>query len=378
MAEKIISAGAIQIGDHLTVDQAMQLAIFEAQKGAPFVSPNPLVGCVVLDSENRFLASGYHHRYGTDHAEVDAFKKLSADQLVQSQFIVTLEPCAHEGKTPSCAKALAKMKLKKVIYGLQDPNPLVAGSGARIIQDAGIACEEYKGLEKNNIEDLAEVFLKNFRHKKVFVAAKVATSLDGQMALKTGESQWITTPASREYVHELRSYYDAIVVGRGTVEIDNPSLNIRHPKIQKTTKLIIIDPSGKIIEQIAKGRQFKFLQAHDLKNIYFAVHQPIATSYQTILFSNLNDLLEKVWNLSVKSVFIEGGAKTYSEFLKADLIDRLYVFQNTSIIGNANGRSWTESFGIQDLNKKKQLRNISVKRFEADVMITGRLDSEKN
>ncbi len=378
MAEKIISVGAIQVGDHLTIDQAMQLAISEAQKGAPFVSPNPLVGCVVLDSENRFLASGYHHKYGTDHAEVDAFKKLSAEQLVQSQFIVTLEPCAHEGKTPSCAKALAKMNLKKVIYGLQDPNPLVAGSGARIIQDAEIECEEYQGAEKNNLEDLAEVFLKNFRQKKVFVAAKVATSLDGQMALKTGESQWITTPASREYVHELRSYYDAVVVGRGTVDIDNPSLNIRHPKIQKTTKLIVIDPAGKIIDQISQGRQFKFLQANDLKNIFFAVQKPVETTYQTILFSDLHNLLEKTWNLNIKSIFIEGGAKTYSEFLKADLIDRLYVFQNTSIIGNANGRSWTEGFGIQDLNKKKQLRNISVRRFEADVMITGRLDSENN
>ncbi len=373
MAEKIISDLTVQVGDLLTIDQAMQLAISEAQKGAPFVSPNPLVGCVVLDSENRFLASGYHHKYGTDHAEVDAFKKLSAEQLVQSQFIVTLEPCAHEGKTPSCAKALAQMKLKRVIYGLQDPNPLVAGSGARIIQDAGISCEEYQGVEKYNLENLSEVFLKNFREKKVFVAVKVATSLDGQIALKTGESQWITTPASREYVHELRSYYDAIVVGRGTVEFDNPTLNIRHPKIQKTTKLIIIDPAGKLIDQIAKGRQFKFLQAHDLKNIYFAVHQPIKTSYQTILFSNLPELLENIWNLNIKSIFIEGGAKTYSEFLNADLIDRLYVFQNLSIIGNANGRSWTEGFGIKNLNEKKQLRNTSVKRFEADLMITGRL-----
>lgn len=361
-------------GDQLTIDQAMQLAMSVAKRGSPFVSPNPVVGCVILDSENRFLSYGYHHQYGHDHAEVDALKKLTTEQLINSQFIVTLEPCAHVGKTPSCAQALSQLKLKKVIYGLEDPNPLVAGKGAEILRAAGIETVEYQGLEKQKLTELCEIFLKNYNEKKVFVSMKVAASLDGQIALKTGESQWITTEASREYVHELRAKYDAIVVGKNTIEIDNPSLNIRHPKINKKNKIIIIDPAGILIQKIIKGQKYKFIDSHDLKDIFFATKNSIKTDFNTILFSDLNDLMLKIWKLDIKSIFIEGGAKTYSEFLKANLIDRLYLFQNCSIIGSANGLSWTTDFASEFLSEKKQLQDISIKSFQSDIFITGRLN----
>ncbi len=359
----------------LTNDQAMALAISEAYKGAPFVSPNPLVGCVVLSSKNEFLASGYHHKYGDHHAEVDALNKLKPDQLKNAKIFVTLEPCAHEGKTPSCAKKIALLPLSEVTYGLIDPNPLVAGQGGAIIKEAGIQVKEYNGDLKSDLNDLCEIFLTNYTQNKTFVAAKVAQSLDGQIALKTGESQWITTEASREYVHELRSWYDAVLVGRGTIEIDNPSLNIRHSRIIKENKLIILDPMGKLREKIKSGADYKFLKAHKNENIFFAVNEKTNDfCCQQIEFKNLQQLLSNLWDLNIKSIFIEGGAKTYSSFLTENLIDRLHVFTATAVIGSANGLSWTTGFSTQQLSQKKILKNIKTKIFDSDIYITGKLD----
>lgn len=365
-------------GELITPDQAMGLAMEVAKLGAPYVSPNPLVGCVVVNDKHEFIDYGFHKKYGTDHAEVDALKKLSSDEIKNATFYVTLEPCAHEGKTPSCAKALAKIPIKNVVYGLVDPNPLVSGQGAQILIDAGVKATEYQGPLKDKLFEVCEVFLKNFCEKKIFIAAKVASSLDGQIALKTGESKWITSEGSRNYVHELRSYYDAILVGRGTVEMDNPSLNVRHPDISKQLKVIILDPSGKILEKIKQGTQFKFIEAHAKQDIYFAVSKIKADiDFQQIEFSDLLNLTEKIWNLGLRSVFIEGGAKTYSSFFTAGLVDRLYLFLATSIIGSNNGLSWTESFGINSLNQKINLKNCDVKLFGSDILITGQLDKIK-
>lgn len=329
-------------------EKVVQLAIAEAYKGAPYVSPNPLVGCVILDRDGGFLASGYHHKYGEHHAEVDAYSKLSREQLQDAQVFVTLEPCAHEGKTPSCAKALAKMPLKRVVYGVQDPNPLVAGQGAEIIRQAGIECIEYQGPLKQDLEGVAEVFLKNFREQKVFVAMKVAQTSDGKIAKLNGDSKWITSEASRAYVHELRSWYDAILVGRNTIEIDDPLLNIRHPNIKKENYLVILDKDKKISKS---GKHYKFQQVRAKDKIIIASE-----------FEDLNDLLHQLWQKGMRSVFIEGGAKTYNSFLKAGLVDRVYLFTAPVVFGD----------GIS-APPKLPLLNVKHKNFGPDTFLTGRL-----
>lgn len=360
-------------GDAITPEQALQLALQVAMGGAPYVSPNPLVGCVIVSQDHRFLASGYHHQYGQAHAEIDALEKLSADELQDSQFYVTLEPCAHQGKTGSCAKKIATLPVKKVVYGLVDPNPLVAGQGAEILKAAGIEALEYQGPLKTKLVHLCEIFLKNFNEKKIFVAAKVASSLDGQIALKTGESKWITSDASRNYVHELRSYYDGLIVGRKTVQADNPTLNIRHPEIKKDSKIIILDPDGQLLDQLAQGKKYKFVDAHLKENIFFAVSKDVKSNFQQILFTDLQQLLEKLWDLKFRSVFIEGGAATYSRFLKAGLVDRLYIFLAPVIIGASNGLSWTQDFGIISLENKLLLQQIEIRQFGSDTLVTGKL-----
>lgn len=379
MDEKIV----FQKLQAISSEEAMRLAIQVAEEGAPFVSPNPLVGCVIVNRQHQFLASGFHARYGEAHAEVNALKKLTADELVGSTFYVTLEPCAHQGKTPSCAKTLAQLNIARVVYGLVDPNPLVQGAGAKILQNAGIEAFEYQGSLKSDLEDLCEVFLTNFTHKKTFIAAKVAASLDGKIGLKSGDSRWITSEESRQYVHQIRSWYDAILVGRKTIEIDNPSLNIRHPRIHKTNKLVIVDPSAQVVQQIQNGKKFQFMHCHQPENIFFALNPQLknepsienflqSQNLQSIFFTSTADLKENFWKKNIKSIFIEGGAETYAHFFKNQLVDRLHLFIAPQVIGGLNGLGWSDSFGIQALSDRLVLKKTKISMKGSDYYLTGR------
>jgi diaminohydroxyphosphoribosylaminopyrimidine deaminase/5-amino-6-(5-phosphoribosylamino)uracil reductase len=378
-------------GTVLSSEQAMRLAISEAYKGATGASPNPLVGSVVLDSQGRFLSSGYHKKYGGPHAEVHAVQDLSTEQLQGAQVFVTLEPCAHEGKTPSCAKMLAKLPIKKVTFGLIDPNPLVAGQGAEILKQAGIDAEVFSSADakedqkiKTLLEEACEAFLWNFRQKKVFVALKMASSLDGQVALENGESQWITGPESREEVHYLRACYDAVLVGRGTVLFDNPSLNIRHSKITKTNKVVVIDEKA---ELLAQYNSLKISQNHARENVFWCVSKeyqsqvPLDVQGLNICYVkskqgllDLEDLLQQLWQRGLRSVLVEGGAKTASAFLSCGLVNRLYLFQAAILMGAGGGLSWTSGLKISSMKNKLVLRHPQFALFGQDVMTTGTLE----
>lgn len=369
----------------MSPQQAMTMAIQEAYKGATRVSPNPLVGAVVLDAEGGFLSSGHHEFYGGPHAEVNALKNLTTEQLKNATVYVTLEPCAHEGKTPSCAKMMAKLPIKKVVFGLVDPNPLVAGQGAEILQKAGIATEVFSDTHpesKTALEEVCEAFLWNFRQKKVFVSLKVAQSLDGQVGLKSGESKWITNEKSREHAHYLRACHDATLVGRGTVEHDNPSLNIRHPQIQKENKIVVIDPRGTLLEEPS---QLQLIRLHDPSRLFWCVSEkkfifndlPFATILKVKESADgsldLRDLLARLWDQGIRSVMVEGGPITAAKFLQADLVNRLYLFTAPVILGDNGGRSWTEGLSIPEMKFRRQLQNPRTLSFDGDILTTGRL-----
>lgn len=366
-------------------EQSMKMAIQEAYKGATQVSPNPLVGAVVVDAEGNILGSGYHEFYGGPHAEVNALKGLSSEKLRGATLYVTLEPCAHEGKTPSCAKMMATLPLKKVVYGLVDPNPLVAGQGAEILKTAGIETEIFSESHpefKDDLEEVCEAFLWNYRQKKTFVSLKIAQSLDGQIGLKTGESKWITNEKSREYVHYLRAAHDATLVGRGTLETDNPSLDIRHASYQKTNKIVVIDSSGGLLN---KASQLKITHIHETQNLFWCVSEEKCevneVSFAKILkikedadgSLNLADLLQVLWSEGVRSVMVEGGGVTASKFLKAGLVNRLYLFQAPIIVGSEGGRSWTESLSISEMKQRLVVTKPKLLTFEGDILVTGRL-----
>lgn len=357
----------------------MKRAHEEGSKGFGFVSPNPLVGCVVLDKNLQMISTGFHEMYGGAHAEINAIKNLTPEQLEGAHIVVTLEPCAHVGQTAACAQALAKLPIASVTYGIKDPNPLVSGKGIEILEKAGIAVLHLESTEEH-CEDLAEVFLWNMRQKKAFVALKMASSLDGQIALKSGESQWITGEKSRKYSHYLRAGYDAILIGRNTLVVDDPMLNIRHPNFQgKTNKVVILDPEGKLLKNISN---YKISEVHSKENIIFAIKETtvVSTDYKTIPTKfmltgslDLDDLAKKLYQEKICSLYVEGGAQTYSEFLSQKAFQRLYLFQAPVIIGTKNGRSWSESFSVSKLKEKLQLNNLKSQRIGEDLFITARV-----
>ncbi|MEK2646964.1 bifunctional diaminohydroxyphosphoribosylaminopyrimidine deaminase/5-amino-6-(5-phosphoribosylamino)uracil reductase RibD [Bdellovibrio sp. BCCA] len=380
-------------GTKLTEEQAMKLAISEAYKGATRVSPNPLVGSVVLDAQGGFLACGHHEFYGGPHAEVNALKNLSSAELKDAHVFVTLEPCAHEGKTPSCAKMMAKLPLKKVTFGLIDPNPLVAGQGADILRNAGIDAEVFSSADpkedreiKTLLEEVCEAFLWNFREKKVFVALKMASSLDGQVALRSGESQWITGPESREYVHYLRACYDAILVGKGTIDFDNPSLNVRHPEINKKNKVVVIDGEAELLHRFT---DLKLAQIHAASDVFWCVAEDMKENVEKTLKTlsiapqiiyvktnvggdlNLEDLLAQLHLKGLRSVMVEGGAFTASSFIDQGLVNRIYMFQAPIIMGSGGSRSWTETVRVPTMKDKIHVKNPRYLTFGSDFMITG-------
>ncbi len=365
----------------LSPEEAMTLAIEVAKKGIGRVSPNPLVGCVVVDKNHHFLASGFHECFGGAHAEINALRKIKKEKLSGSYFYVTLEPCAHEGKTPSCAKVLSELPIKKVIYGLIDPNPLVQGKGISILENLGIETEEWaedclstgddnrdgNSLKiKKNLRELVENFIYNIEKEKTFVALKVATSLDGQIALTSGGNRWITGEKSRLFSHELRAQYDAVLVGRGTVEIDNPSLNIRHtdfPGLEN--KVVILDPSGELLSKI---ESLNIAKVRPAENIYICIEEKRILPSQNLEAAvgvnilriktldggefDLQHLLFLLRKKGIYSVFVEGGAETLSIFLQQKKCQRLHLFVAPIVLGAGGGVSWTNKLSFSQMKER--------------------------
>jgi diaminohydroxyphosphoribosylaminopyrimidine deaminase/5-amino-6-(5-phosphoribosylamino)uracil reductase len=358
--------------------EAMKLAIEEGKKGAGFVSPNPLVGAVILDRHYNLVGLGHHQRVGHAHAEVNALKEIeNPGHLDGAHVFVTLEPCAHEGRTPSCAKTLAELPIASVTYGLKDPNPLVAGKGAQILREAGKTVALFTDLQ-DELEELSEIFLMNMRFKRPFVAVKVASSLDGRIALGTGESQWITNEESRAHVQYLRGCYDAVLTGAGTFLRDDPRLNSRDAHFTgKNQRVVLLDPSGKSFAKLEKSQLWSVRKPEDIFVITgpLGLDAPEGISHVEIPDADgafeMTALMEALMEAEIHSLFVEAGAYTVSSFLKARLVDRLYLFQAPKILGE--GMSWTSGFTLSSIQQAPILRHPRLENFGDDFLVTGRL-----
>lgn len=369
---------------------AMKMALEEARRGAAGAPPNPPVGCVVLDSSGSLLATGYHEKFGGPHAEVNALKDLPEERLRGATVVVTLEPCAHEGKTPSCAKMLARLPIKRLIYGLIDPNPLVGGKGAEIIRQAGIEVRRFDGL-REELEESCEAFLWNYRRQEVFTAVKVASSLDGQVALRSGESRWITGEAAREKAHEIRSWFDAVVTGVGTVLADDPRLDIRHPRIQKTNKVVVLDSKGR---GLSGWKERSLVRAHALEDVLWFVGEeqavasaeaqefqkaggrliPSPLTSQGVL--DVHMVFQELWRQGLRSVLVEAGPGLTSELLSRRLARRLYLFQAPLILGAGGGRAWSEGIVFSKLAEGLRLGRTEVQQVGPDLLFSARLTQD--
>jgi diaminohydroxyphosphoribosylaminopyrimidine deaminase / 5-amino-6-(5-phosphoribosylamino)uracil reductase len=371
--------------ERLSPIEAMRLALNEAKKGWGYTRPNPNVGCVILSADGILLASGYHKKIGEAHAEIDALNNLSdKSSLRDATVFVTLEPCAHTGRTGACAVALSQLPVREIVYGLVDPNPLVSGRGLEILRSAGkkvsalreVAAHapELPDLERE-LEAVAEHFLFNQRMKSPFVALKVATTLDGIMAHTSGESKWITGEAARTEVHRLRARFAAMLIGKNTFLRDNPYLNIRHPEFHdKSNKVIVLDSSG---SGLLKLRASNLYKSHAPADIFWVVDESFENKSLVeelginIVFAPIATALPQFFAAGIDSIMVEGGAQVLSYFIEHRLAQRMYHFIAPQIAGAQNGVAWTAQVKL-NWDSRVRLKETSVTHFGEDLLLTGK------
>jgi diaminohydroxyphosphoribosylaminopyrimidine deaminase / 5-amino-6-(5-phosphoribosylamino)uracil reductase len=303
----------------------MTRALALAKQGQFTARPNPCVGAVIV-RDNHVVGEGFHAYYGGDHAEVMALKQ-AGEGARGATIYVTLEPCSHQGKTPPCILALIAAGIKKVIVASLDSNPLVSGTGVKALRDAGLEVD--LGLLALNAQRLNPGFFQRMQTNKPRVILKSAMSLDGRTAMASGESFWITGPQARAQVQVLRAQSDAIITGRGTVEQDDPNLNVRDEKICalpffKQPKRIVLDSTGQIGEA-------KLFESEGESYRVTAKTHPTDAQGQI----SLPALLTWLNNMPCNQVMVEAGAILSAAFLKAGLVDEWHVFIAPKIMGSS-------------------------------------------
>jgi diaminohydroxyphosphoribosylaminopyrimidine deaminase/5-amino-6-(5-phosphoribosylamino)uracil reductase len=349
-------------------EKFMRLALKLAKRGEGWVNPNPMVGAVIV-KEGKIIGVGWHRKFGEKHAEVNAIEDAKAKgyDLRGATMYVTLEPCSHWGKQPPCADRIIKEGFKRVVVAMKDPNPLVSGRGIEKMRKAGIEVEV--GLLEEEARKLNEIFIKYITTKIPFVSIKLALTLDGFIATKTGSSQWITGEKARQRVHELRRKHMAIMVGSRTVLADNPRLNCRLKNCPEKVK-VILDRSGRIADEIRKGRKFRLFE--DGRVIFFTEKpkkfKGIADAYP---ITEPAEILKKLGELGIDSVLIEGG-RIACQFLS--LADKFYLFYGPKLFGN--GIKPFECLKVEDANEAPLLRIESIERLSESFLVTAYLGDE--
>ena len=369
-------------GDFLSYDEKyMRLAMQLAGNAIGRTSPNPLVGAVIV-KDNRVVGCGWHRKAGTPHAEVHALNQ--AGELAQGADVyVTLEPCAHYGKTPPCAKALVEAKVKNVYGGLLDVNPKVAGKGFKILEDAGIHVEY--GFLQDELRKQNEVFFKWIEHKKPFVVLKAAMTLDGKIATATGQSKWITNETSRAYGYKLRDIYDGIMVGINTVIEDNPMLTARVDGGKNPIR-IVVDSSLKIDinANVVQDKSAKTIIATTDKADKDKILKLQAQDVDVIVVDkdekdkvDIEKLLDILGQQNICSILVEGGATLSGSFVAKKLVDKVYFFIAPKIVGGKEAKTPVAGTGILNLQEALALKDIQIEKLEEDILIIGRVDKDK-
>ncbi len=341
----------------MNYENYMKKCIELAKNGEGQTSPNPMVGCVVLDKNENEISTGYHHKYGDNHAERDALLKLHNGEEKGGTLIVNLEPCSHHGKTPPCADLIIERGLKKVVIGMQDVNPIVAGNGINKLQKAGI--EVISGIMEEECKKLNEIFIKNMTQNKCFIAIKTATTLDGKIATSNGSSKWITSSTAREKVKEIRNCYDAIMTTSSTILADNPTMLHR--------KKIILDRRLKtnLEAPIYKnGEIYLFNETLDMfeGGVNF-IKTPVKTNKLDLEF-----VFERAYELGIKSILIESGGILNGSALK--YTDKIYHFIAPKITGDNSSLSCFNFQKINDINNSLNFKIESIEHFEPDILLT--------
>ena len=353
-------------------EKFMAEAIRLARNAQGRTSPNPMVGAVIVKA-GRIIAEGWHRKAGTPHAEIHALN-MAGELAKNSTMYVTLEPCSHYGRTPPCANKIVDAEISRVVVAMQDPNPLVAGRGIKILRDAGITVDV--GILEEDARRLNEIFIKYITQKIPFVSAKFASTLDGKIATVTGESQWISGEDSRKFTHHLRDIHDAIMVGIGTVLADNPSLTTRLDNGKNPVRIIVdshartpidakilTDKQAPTIIAVANSAPAEKISA--LKNlgaeIIFAGNSQV----------DLKILMQELGRREITSILLEGGGTLNFSMIRAGLVDKFYAFIAPKILGGKNALTPVEGAGFEKISDAVELENLTAEKIGADILISG-------
>jgi len=361
--------------DHIREWLYMSRAIELAKRGN--TAPNPMVGAVLVKA-GKTIAEGFHSYAGGSHAEVVALRK-AGKKAKGADLYVNLEPCCHQGRTPPCTDAIIKSGVSRVYVGMKDPNKLVNGKGIRRLKAAGIQVKVSVGFYKEECEKLNEGFLKIMKTGLPFVTIKTAISLDGKIATRMGNSQWISGAQSRNFVHKLRNQNSAILIGTNTILKDNPQLTCRLKKQRvKHPARIILDRGNKV-----PIRAKVFSNSKEQKVIYVAGSKISLKRKKTLIEKNieiingktnnsgfdLKHLMKHLVKKDLTSVLIEGGGEINNSALKAGIVDKIYIFISPILIGGKQAPGLIGGMGVSKIAKALNLKNMKVTSMGKDLMV---------
>ena len=347
----------------------MKRAISLARRGEGQVSPNPMVGAVVVKKQT-IVGEGYHLYSRKDHAETVALQG-AGQQSAGASLYLNLEPCVHVGRTPPCVDQIIKSGIREVFVAMRDPNPLVSGKGLKKLRSQGIVVHE--GLCSQEAKYLNEKFSHFIQTKQPFVVLKMGLTLDGKIATQSGDSKWITGEKARREVHRLRYGYDGILVGVETVLKDDPSLNVRWSRSNQITR-IILDTN------LRTPTQAKIFHSKDpivifhgnrgskkkIKNLSSqAILIAVATSNGLL---DWDDILNKLGQLKVSSLIVEGGSQVATSALRSGVIQKVNFFYGNKIIGS-NGRTGIEDLGVTSLSTALNLSGVRLKKIGDNFLV---------
>lgn len=326
-------------------EKYMRMCFALAKRGEGKVSPNPMVGCVVLDKNGEIVSKGYHKKYGQNHAERDALTKLKNNEAEGGTLYVNLEPCSHYGKTPPCVDIIIEHKIKKVVFAMRDPNPKVDGISK--LKAAGIEITE--GVLEEEAKFLNRIFIKNQSQKLPYVVLKTATTMDGKISTQNGDSKWITSDSSRAEVYKMREKFDCILTSSNTVLADDPTM--------EHTFKCILDKNSRIPANAKILKQGK---------IYIANKENTPLKNDTL---DLKEILKSLYRQGICSVFIECGGTLAGAFLKEGLLDEVWQFIAPKILNDNTGLSCFNGIDADRISQAKNLRIYEIKNIPPDILV---------
>ena len=351
-------------------EKYMDLALELAEKGRGYVNPNPMVGAVVV-KDGEIVGKGWHKFYGGPHAEVYALEEAGA-KAEGATIYVTLEPCSHFGKTPPCAEKIKKMKIKKCVIACLDPNPIVAGRGKKILEEAGI--EVVVGVREKEAKELNKVFMKYITEKNPYLFLKCAITLDGKIATNERDSKWITNKKSREKVQFLRHEYMGIMVGINTLINDNPRLTARIENGVNPFR-IVIDPhlrtplESNFVNMADDNKSIIVTSKENEKNdkITELENKNVKIIYMEGFNFSVHEILNKIGELKIDSVLLEGGSFLISKAFKENRIDGGEIFIAPKILGG--GLPFINGFDFKEIKDCFHLQNVKFNVYDDNISV---------